>query len=251
MGCDGGSIPKRAEMVKTRLQKPSAEQLEDSELLKTRWTCCFLSAEPLERPIVACGLGRLYNKDSVVKHLLERKSLASLEEADALGHERSIPHITSVKHVFQVKLDTQKKDPEGFFVCPVTGRPMNGHGRVLVVRTCGCVFAEQAWRELEAEKKAQLLCLVCSKPCNASDLIPLYSTRREELDQLRSHLNRLHEQLPKDRKSKLKDADRKPATNPDANDDKARRLFEEIKRDTTPMEIFKRTKVTEELYLKK
>lgn len=40
----------------------------------TRWTTCALSGQPLAAPVVACGLGRLYSKASVLEFLLAKKS---------------------------------------------------------------------------------------------------------------------------------------------------------------------------------
>lgn len=38
----------------------------------TRWTTCALSGQPLQPPVVACFLGNLYNKASVLEFLLAR-----------------------------------------------------------------------------------------------------------------------------------------------------------------------------------
>lgn len=82
MGCDGGSIPRRDEMVKLKKKAekvrtpicPSALTLysRDSAVtevllstqadrdveLAARWRHCALSGEELQLPVVACDLGR-------------------------------------------------------------------------------------------------------------------------------------------------------------------------------------------------
>lgn len=39
------------------------------------WQHCNVSQEPLRKPIVACGLGRLYNKDVIIEKLLDKSSI--------------------------------------------------------------------------------------------------------------------------------------------------------------------------------
>lgn len=55
MGADGGTIPKRCELVKNKKKK---EKLDRSVANATRWRLCRLSQEPLKRPIVACRFGK-------------------------------------------------------------------------------------------------------------------------------------------------------------------------------------------------
>lgn len=55
MGCDGGTIPKRHELVKT---KQKEEQRDKNADLAAKWKHCALSNQPIEEPIVACELGR-------------------------------------------------------------------------------------------------------------------------------------------------------------------------------------------------
>lgn len=46
----------------------------DSELA-FRWRHCSITQQPLQKPIVACGLGRLYSKVSLIEGLLDRSTL--------------------------------------------------------------------------------------------------------------------------------------------------------------------------------
>ena len=55
MGCDGGTIPKRHELVKTK-QRPEAKDKTSNRA--ALWTLCSLSSQLLKDPIVACQLGR-------------------------------------------------------------------------------------------------------------------------------------------------------------------------------------------------
>lgn len=220
MGNDGGSIPKRAEMVKTKTKQVQSDDPE--EMLKAKWTCCYLSKEPLERPVVACGLGRLYNKEAVVKYLLNRESNPEMQ------------HITSLKHVFPVKLTDSNVLVSPYFACPLTGREMNGKCRFVVVRGCGCVFAEQALRELSADRGK---CLVCEHE-GPMEIIPLYG-KAEEVEELRSKLKKPTKKRP------IED---NPSVKPD---DKAKSLLEEIKSSTSSIATLKKTKGVESIYTSK
>ncbi len=51
MGNDGGSIPGRQELVKTKKHK---RKLKKDLVAKARATTCALSEEPLRKPVVAC-----------------------------------------------------------------------------------------------------------------------------------------------------------------------------------------------------
>jgi hypothetical protein len=55
MGCDGGTIPTRDELVKLK-QKP--EKVDRDVELSARWRHCALSQQELREPIVSCELGR-------------------------------------------------------------------------------------------------------------------------------------------------------------------------------------------------
>ena len=57
MGCDGGTIPKRHELVKTAKK---GEQKDKDMDRSAKWTSCTISQQELTTPIVMCELGRLY-----------------------------------------------------------------------------------------------------------------------------------------------------------------------------------------------
>jgi hypothetical protein len=68
MGADGGSIPDRRDLVKTKGKKEKT----DKELDRERFFLCALSKKDLTKPVVADPLGKLYNKDAVLEFLLDR-----------------------------------------------------------------------------------------------------------------------------------------------------------------------------------
>jgi hypothetical protein len=100
MGNDGGSIPYRIDLVKTKAKE---EKTDEKGLARALWLLCALSKvsennkglipavemfadrqiiltvflvsqRPLSQPVVADPLGKLYNKDAIIEYLLDRTS---------------------------------------------------------------------------------------------------------------------------------------------------------------------------------
>lgn len=234
MGCDGGSIPRRSEMVKT---KGKTESIDESERLKTQWTCCFISKKPLERPIVVCKLGRLYNKESVVMYLLNKDEYDS-----TLRNELS--HLKSLKNsVITCNLKDSSSESSNYFVCPLTGREMNGKSKFYATKTCGCVISEQAINQFPDTKT----CLICERKDfdSSKDLIIIYP-KSDELEKIKVSLLAEEHQPKKRSISNQKTFTKEKDSNEPLN------LLNEIK-SSSGKEIgtLKRTKVTESLYIKK
>ncbi|OWA52355.1 putative Protein RTF2-like protein [Hypsibius exemplaris] len=182
MGNDGGTIARRVELVRTK-KKPQQKD-KDAETA-AKWKYCQISQEPLRPPIVACDLGRLYNKDSVLVHLLSKK--AALE---------GVEHIKSMKDVTELRLTEASKtssapesplDQGGFhdlarWVCPVTGLEMTGRQLFSFLKSCGCVISDRALKALKSET-----CPNCNKPYNDDQVIPI-NPGPEELTKLRARM---------------------------------------------------------------
>uniref|UniRef100_A0A671G946 Replication termination factor 2 n=1 Tax=Rhinolophus ferrumequinum TaxID=59479 RepID=A0A671G946_RHIFE len=212
MGCDGGTIPKRHELVKgpkkvekvwyfRRGKEWDVEYHVDKDAeLVAQWNYCALSQEILRRPIVACELGRLYNKDAVIEFLLDKSS------GKALGKAAS--HIKSIKNVTELRLsdnpawEGDKGNTKGDkhddlqrarFICPVVGLEMNGRHRFCFLRCCGCVFSERALKEIKAE-----VCHTCGAAFQDDDVIVLNGTK-EDVEMLKSRMEerRLRARLEK------------------------------------------------------
>ena len=43
--------------------------------LMARWRHCAISSQRLRQPVVACGVGKLYNKEAVIEALLDRSKM--------------------------------------------------------------------------------------------------------------------------------------------------------------------------------
>ena len=71
MGGDGGSIPKRIELVQQK-KKPEAKDKDAANMAK--WRHCALKHDTLRQPVVVDSYGLLYNKDAILEYLLDRGS---------------------------------------------------------------------------------------------------------------------------------------------------------------------------------
>ncbi|RZF33824.1 hypothetical protein LSTR_LSTR010372 [Laodelphax striatellus] len=169
MGCDGGTIPKRDELVRTK-KKP--EQKDKDAELSYRWRHCSINQQPLQKPIVACQLGRLYSKTSVIEGLLDRTPLPE-----------TATHIKSLKDVKELELTANPAFSDGAekgdgyvdrqcspFICPVIGLEMNGKFKFCFLWTCGCVMSERA---IKLVKDKIQMCHKCQKQYEDEDIVVL------------------------------------------------------------------------------
>ncbi|KAM6319153.1 replication termination factor 2 isoform 2-T2 [Podargus strigoides] len=197
MGCDGGTIPKRHELVKGPRK---VEKVDKTAELVARWYYCALSQEKLCRPIVACELGRLYNKDAVIEFLLDKS--ADKTPMEAASHIKSIKNVTELNLADNPAWSGDKESKKGDkyddiqsarFICPVVGLEMNGRHRFCFLRNCGCVFSERALKEIKAE-----VCHKCGVPFQEEDVIIL-NGNKEDVEVLKKRMEdrRLKSKLEK------------------------------------------------------
>jgi len=196
MGCDGGSIPRREELV--QLQK-KPERADQHELERIKWFSCAISKELLRSPVVYCELGNLYNKEAIIKRLIDKNI------------PESFSHIRSLKDVFPINfspnadfkpvgekssnnvVDVAEDSP---FACPVTGLLVGSNHKFSVLRTCGCAFSDRALRECPSD-----VCLTCNTPFTSEDVMPL-NPDEEELAILKQKLKDKRASEKKVKKSK-------------------------------------------------
>ncbi|XP_055508031.1 replication termination factor 2 [Leucoraja erinacea] len=211
MGCDGGTIPKRHELVKG---PKKVEQVDKNASLVARWNYCAISQTPLRKPIVACELGRLYNKDALIEYLLDKSEDKCIIE--------TATHIKSLKDVKELNLtdnpvwkgDNANTKGDKFedlhraaFICPVVGLEMNGRQKFCYLRACGCVFSDRAMKEIKTE-----VCHKCGEPFKENDVIVLNGSKEEMANLQRRMEERKLAAKPvkKSRKSKATETVSKP-----------------------------------------
>ena len=170
MGADGGTIPKRCELIRNKKKK---EKIDKNVTAATKWRTCQLSQQPLKKPIVACKLGRLYNKEAIVEGKLNK----TLSSNEITKHIKSIADVKDLRLTDNKSFkndgpdngDTYMDFNETPFVCPVTSIGMNGTNVFTVNWNCGCVVSEKAIKEAKSET-----CHGCGGPFIADQLIQLY-----------------------------------------------------------------------------
>ncbi len=113
-----------------------------------KWKHCSLSQQPLRRPIVACKLGKLYNKEAILEKLINESKYTSA----------GVEHITRLKDVRTLNLSLAPKDLQTSelstgtldssaerFCCPIMNQEMNGTYAFVFPWSCGCVFSKRAY----------------------------------------------------------------------------------------------------------
>ncbi|KAJ7734920.1 DUF602-domain-containing protein [Mycena maculata] len=206
MGNDGGSIPDRRDLVRS---KPKAEALDKANQTRARWAFCALSKRRLQEPVVSCALGKLYNKDAIIEFLLDRETYGDGE--NICGHIRSLKDVktlTLTPNPAPVQAGTEPSERTQF-VCPLTLKEMNGAQPFVYLRPCGCVFAVAGLAAVRsspqaADRDEKDTCPQCAtKYTHATDCVPLNPGPEEE-ERLRDLLaaQRLLEPVKKSKKRK-------------------------------------------------
>ncbi|TFY62481.1 hypothetical protein EVG20_g6692 [Dentipellis fragilis] len=199
MGNDGGSIPDRRDLVKS---KKKAEQADKANQTRAKWFYCALSKRPLQEPIVSCALGKLYNKDALIEFLLDRSAYGDGEEI--CGHIRSLKDVKTLKLTPNTALssgDSDSMEERAKFVCPLTFKEMSGHVPFVYISTCGCVFSQAGLKtvttstppngDAKGKGSAQLdICPQCAKKFDKSEDIHIINPSDEEQEKMRVAMER-------------------------------------------------------------
>ncbi|XP_033737488.1 replication termination factor 2-like isoform X1 [Pecten maximus] len=198
MGCDGGTIPRRDELVRV---KKKAEQKDKVAELDAKWKRCAITQEPLRQPIMACELGKLYNKECVLELLLDR---TKFECASSFSHLRGFKDLKELNLTENPAYEKPKNEKgDGYidtniapYICPVVGIEMNGKHRFSVLWKCGCVLSDRANKEVKGQ-----ICHKCGAPFSPEDIVILNGTE-EEVDELYKRMEARRLQAKLEKKSK-------------------------------------------------
>lgn len=169
MGCDGGTIPRRDELVK---QKQKPEEKDKHAALACRWRYCCLSQELLQDPIVACRKGYLYNKTAVIEHLLNKNAPRHIRSL------KDVRNLTLTKNPAYVSIAANRVSIEalpGAYICPVTGLEFTGKHSFVALWTCGCVFSDRILKEVKSNA-----CVSCFKAFTKDDVLVLNGDDSDE-----------------------------------------------------------------------
>mmetsp|Transcript_24007 Transcript_24007/g.37646 ORF Transcript_24007/g.37646 Transcript_24007/m.37646 type:complete len:295 (+) Transcript_24007:109-993(+) len=164
-GGDGGTTAQQRKYMRQATVTEKATIHDETEKQRAKFHMCAASGHPLlEKDIVFCDLGFLYNKEAVLKqialkslhptlkHLRKLKDLYNLKPSENPDYDPA----DGVTNILQAKNEYR-------FVCPVTGRPANGKNNFVAIKKCGCMLCEQALREIKGDA-----CPNCTQHFNRS-----------------------------------------------------------------------------------
>ena len=131
MGCEGGTIPKRKDIVKNTNNTIGGSKKEImSECLQEQYKTCALSQEPLKHPLALLKSGAICNLPACSHVQLELYA--------------SVPK--------NIQIDANS----GFLTCPISGKLLNGQIPFIGLWPCGCIMSFGAWESIKGDD-----CPVC------------------------------------------------------------------------------------------
>ena len=163
MGADGGSIPRRDDLVRTRRAETSDEaHKQDEARARARWTRCALTLEPLHAPVaVDRALGLMFNKDALIRALLAHDLPPHLQHIRSLRRDTVDARLHTLVGGRAVLCTGALRGP---VVCPLTLREAGSPRWPFVMAVpCGCVLSEAALAELAGRDPALARCPVCGR----------------------------------------------------------------------------------------
>lgn len=174
MGNDGGTIAVQRGIVIQQKKIPNPTQsLRDQHSLF--WTSCRYSGRTLDskKPIVACSLGYLYDKESVLEALLQKKFRRNKQLKESFGHIRKLSDLQDVHFSFSPS-PSKEGSP---WICPLTLRPLDGAQICSHLRPCGHVVLTSARNDPLLWPNSNM-CVMCNE--NVEDAAELNPTLSEE-----------------------------------------------------------------------
>ncbi|KAL6898899.1 DUF602 domain-containing protein [Trichoderma evansii] len=217
MGNDGGSIPKRRELVKNAARAPTISELKATALesLAHAWAHCALSDAPIDlETVVSDWRGRLYNYEAILQGLMPSDDPNEVTPA-ALG-------IRSLRDVAKLKFSKTGDK----WTCPISMKEMGPTTKSVYLVPCGHVFAEVAITEIKAEA-----CPECGEAFTKENVIAILPTTEKDLDRLQKRIedlqaNGLTHTLKKgksEKKKKRKAGEAEEEANGEKKDEKSKK----------------------------
>ena len=197
MGNDGGSIPKRSELVRAAAKALNNTQLKEKLLEQQEflWTTDPITNTPLQKPIVSDCTGRLYNAETVISFILSKSQGEELNERaqEYLG-DSVLSRKDYVEVTFEEDAEAGKKKAKSMngdnstssvtkWICPVSRKPLGPGSKAAYLVTCGHAFAGAALKEIKAEE-----CMQCGKAYQKNDIIPIVPSTPEEATMLEARI---------------------------------------------------------------
>jgi hypothetical protein len=224
MGNDGGSIPKRRELVKSASRNPTVSELKATALesLSHAWSTDAVTGEPLDTANVASEWrGRLFNYETILQGLVngENAQAAPILVDDDKGVDTkdectlTSTGIRSLKDVVRVQFKRTETGTgstrKTIITCPISLKELGPATKSVYLVPCGHAFAEVAIRQI-----SENACPVCSELFQRRNVVAILPTEKAELDRLASRIGKLRSEglthsLKKEKGTKKKDKKRK------------------------------------------
>ncbi|KAF2431166.1 DUF602-domain-containing protein [Tothia fuscella] len=195
MGNDGGSIPKRTELVREAARNPTAAELKETQQEQEEyfWTTDPITNTSLGRTVVSDCNGKLYNKESIVTFLLPSDNEAQKAEAGKVlaGAVRSLKDVVEVKFEEDVQGDELRNANGSMaqkWICSITNKRLGPGSKAVYLVPCGHAFSGAAIKEVADDK-----CLQCGEAYAPNDVISIIPTSEVEIARLTLRMKTLKE----------------------------------------------------------
>lgn len=196
MGNDGGSIPKRRELVREAAKNPSTTEIKESlqEKQEFYWTTDPLSNKPLHPPIVSDYNGKLYNKQSILEFLLlsEDDTVKAEQERTLAGAVKSLKDVVEVHFYSDNSGNVLERNGNGTsshrWICPITNKSLGPGSKAVYLVPCGHAFTAEGVKEAKTGE-----CITCGEKYAENDVIPIVPIKAEDTARLQLRIKSLRE----------------------------------------------------------
>lgn len=205
MGGDGGAKPLGRQFLRGVKKSKRKESFDKNEVTIAKHSTCALTNERLREPIVCCRLGYLFNKESLIERIIEKKVPKEFKHIKGIKDMKTLefcpnPAFDNGKAVSDAK-KYWSGSTSGRFICPVTRIEFNGRHRFCVVWPSGVVLSERCLKEIPRKELFEF----AKAEFRTEDVIRLVPSA-DELKTMRVELKewRIARKLEKKRLKKMK-----------------------------------------------
>lgn len=143
------------------------------------------------------GLGRLYTKQNVIEHLLEKDMPADFQHLKSLKDIKDLNLTPNPAFDAEAAANETSNDARNApFICSLIGLEMSGKFRFVSPWTCGCVFSERALKEIKTS-----VCSVCQTAFKEEDIVILNGSE-EDVDLMRTRMEARVARLKAEKRAK-------------------------------------------------
>lgn len=148
MGGDGGVIANQRRFMRAcaeSREKEGNRSIRDEKFARTAY--CSQSAEILQEPIVACQLGFLYNKESILTALINKSLNPAFSHIRTLKDLKTLILTKNPEYNAANRLD-DSTNSSSMFICPISRLEFHGLHPFSFIWTTGYVLSDRAIKEI-------------------------------------------------------------------------------------------------------